>query len=161
MRNLDCECRQKIADWIEQGYQTDIALLENANQQVTDFIQYKYMQVATELKRDIRIFTLSNAGAFAILLLLSLVKPAALVHLFLPGMLLALSTLVCSYFYVFEQNWLLTIIHSDYLGFAYLGWLGFVFALFLDIGINHGRITTEILNTILQSLGQAATVLPC
>ena len=31
--------------------------------------------------------------------------------------------------YVFEQNWLLTIIHGDYLGLAYAAWLGVVFLL--------------------------------
>lgn len=161
MRNLDCECRRKVARWIESGFETDIRLLQAANTRITDFVQYKYLEVETELKRDIRIFTASNAAAFLLLLLLSFVNPKATAHLFLPGLLLAVSTLVCSYFYLFQQNWLLTIIHGDYLGFAYLGWLTVVFGLLCDIALNHGRITTEIINAFLNAIGSALSVVPC
>lgn len=161
IRNLDCECREKTAKWLKEGFETDIRFLQATNDRIVDFVQYKYTTVAHELKRDIRIFTASNAVAFLLLLLISFLKPRAMVHLFLPGVLLAVSTLVCSYFYVFEQNWLLTIIHSEYLGFAYLGWLGFVFLLFCDVVMNHARITTEIINAFLNAVGSALSVVPC
>lgn len=161
IRNLDCECRDRIARLLEEGFETRILLAEATNERVNDFIQYKYMELTAELKQDIRIFSGSNGAVFLILLLASLVKPRAVIHLFLPGVLLAASTLICSYFYIFEQNWLLTIIHSDYLGFAYLGWLGVVFLLLLDIVFNKGRVTTQILNTIFNAIGSAATIFPC
>lgn len=161
IRNLDCECRNRIARYLEEGFETRILLAEAANDRVTDFIQYKYLELTAELKQDIRVFTGSNGMAFLILLLASFVKPRAMTHLFLPGVLLAVSTLICSYFYVFEQNWLLTIIHSDYLGFAYLGWLGGVFLLLLDILFNRARVTSAILNAFLNAIGSALTVLPC
>jgi len=157
IRDLDCECRQKYADLFESGFKTDIGLLMLANDRIVDFIHSSYMDVATELKRDIRIFTASNAVVFLLLLLVSFLKPQAITHLFLPGILLAISTLVCSYFYIFEQNWLLTIIHSSYLGFAYLVWLGVVFLFLCDIVFNRGRVTTEILNAV----GSALSVVPC
>ncbi len=119
------------------------------------------MDVATELKRDIRIFTASNALVFILLLLVSFLKPQAITHLFLPGVLLVVSTLICSYFYIFEQNWLLTIIQNSYLGFAYLAWLGAVFLFLCDIVFNRGRITTEILNSLLNAIGSALSVVPC
>ncbi len=119
------------------------------------------MDVATKLKRDIRIFTASNAAVFILLLLVSFLKPQAITHQFLPGVLLAVSTLICSYFHIFEQNWLLTIIHSSYLGFAYLAWLGIVFLFLCDIVFNRGRITTEILNAIFNAIGSAFSVVPC
>ena len=119
------------------------------------------MDVATELKRDIRIFTASNAAVFILLLLVSFMKPQAMMHLFLPAVLLAVSTLVCSYFYIFEQNWLLTIIHSSYLGFAYLAWLGAAFLFLCDIVFNRGRITTEILNAFFSAIGSALSAVPC
>ena len=49
---------------------------------------------------------------------------------------------MCIYLYLFSQDWLLTIIHGDYVGFAYIGWLGAAFLLLLDIAINRGRVTT-------------------
>lgn len=161
VRDLDCECRQKWEDWYESGFNTNIALLQAANEQVSTFIHSSYMDVATELKRDIRIFTASNAAVFILLLLVSFLKPQAITHLFLPGTLLAVSTLICSYFYVFEQNWLLTIVYSSYLGFAYLAWLVIVFLFLCDIVFNRARVTTEILNAILNILGSAASVVPC
>lgn len=161
IRDLDCECRQKYADIFESGFKADIALLQAANDRIVDFIHSSYMDVATELKRDIRIFTASNAAVFLLLLLVSFLKPQAITHLFLPGIFLAISTLICSYFYIFEQNWLLTIIHNSYLGFAYLAWLGVVFLFLCDVVFNRGRVTTEILNAILNVIGSAASVVPC
>lgn len=161
IRDLDCECRDRIARFLEEGYQGQILMADAANDRIVEFIHYKYMELVSELKRDIRIFTASNGGAFLVLLLISFVKPRAIVHLFVPGVLLAASTIICSYFYIFEQNWLLTIIHSAYLGFVYLGWLGFVFLFLCDIVLNRGRVTTQILNAIGSMIGNAATVLPC
>lgn len=161
VRNLDCECREKWRDWFESGFNTNVALLRAANERISGFIHSTYMDVATELKRDIRIFTASNAGVFLLLLLVSFVKPQAMMHLFLPAVLLAVSTLVCSYFYIFEQNWLLTIIHNNYLGFVYLTWLGVVFLFFCDIVFNRGRITTEILNAFFNTIGSALSAVPC
>ena len=161
VRDLDCECRDKWEDWFESGFNTNIILLQAANEQVSSFIHATYMDVATELKRDIRIFTASNALVFILLLLVSFLKPQAITHLFLPGVLLVVSTLICSYFYIFEQNWLLTIIQNSYLGFAYLAWLGAVFLFLCDIVFNRGRITTEILNSLLNAIGSALSVVPC
>lgn len=161
VRDLDCECREKWEDWFESGLNANIALLQAANEQISSFIHSTYMDVATELKRDIRIFTASNAAIFILLLLVSFLKPQAMMHLFLPGVLLAVSTLICSYFYIFEQNWLLTIIHSSYLGFAYLAWLGVVFLFLCDIVFNRGRITTEILNAFFNAIGSALSAVPC
>ena len=161
IRNLDCECREKVASWLESGIESNIRLLQVANDSLTDFVQYKYMGVVAELKRDVRIFAASNAAAFLALLLVSFLKPGAVRHLFVPGLLLAASTLVCSWFYVFEQDWLMTIIHSDYLGFAYLAWLGVAFLFLCDIALNRGRVTTHIVNSILEAFGSAATLLPC
>lgn len=161
VRDLDCECRKKWEDWFESGLNRNVALLQAANEQISSFIQSTYMDVVTELKRDVRIFTASNAAVFVLLLLVSLMKPQAITHLFLPGLLLVISTLLCSYFYVFEQNWLLTIIHGSYVGLAYLGWLAAVFLFLCDIVFNRGRITTEILNAFLNAIGSAFSVVPC
>lgn len=48
----------------------------------------KYMEIATELKRDIRIFTGSSTIVLLFLLIVSFLKPKAITHLFLPGVLL-------------------------------------------------------------------------
>ena len=161
IRDLDCECRERLSQVLEETFRLDFLPLMAPEDQVFEFIQLNYAIVVNELKRDIRIFSASNAAVFILLLLVSFLKPQAITHLFLPGVLLGMSTLICSYFYIFEQNWLLTIIHSSYLGFAYLAWLGVVFLFLCDIVFNRGRITTEILNAIFNAIGSAFSVVPC
>ncbi len=161
IRDLDCECRTKYADRYKRGFEFDLSLLQAANDKIVETIQGGYLKVVADLKRDIRIFTSSNIAIFALLLLVSFLKPNARMHLMIPAALLTASTLICSYFYIFEQNWLLSIIHSDYVGYAYLGYLGFVSLFLADIIFNHARVTTKILNAILEALGSALSATTC
>jgi hypothetical protein len=162
IRDLDCECREKILDLLETGTAGHLLSLEAGSERLTAFIQSSYMEVATELKRDIRIFTATNAGAFILLLLVSLLKPQAVRHLFVPGLLLVVATVVCTYGYIFEQNWLLTVIYGSYLGYAYAAYLGVVFLFLCDIVLNRGRVTTRLANGVLDTFGGAvASLTPC
>ncbi|MBD5782319.1 hypothetical protein IEN85_22660 [Pelagicoccus sp. NFK12] len=161
IRDLDCECRDKWAEYYKRGFQFEMNLLQSANDKLVDFIHYKYTEIATNLKADIRIFTGSNFVIFLLLLLVSFAKPQAMAHLFLPGSLLTFTTLVCSYFYLFEQNWLLTIVYNDYTGFAYLVYLGVLFLTLCDIVFNRARVTTAILNALGSIVGSAASFSPC
>lgn len=161
IRDLDCACRARWAEWAESRHDARIQLLQQANRALVDFIQGTYARVVTDLKRDIRIFTGTNALLFLLLLATAFAKPRATAQLFVPGVLLAAATLLCSWFYVFEQDWLLTIIYGDYLGAAYLGYLCFVFALLCDIFMNRARVTTEVVNAMLGAIGKAATAVPC
>jgi hypothetical protein len=161
VRDLDCECRKKWLDTLEAGTRHRLLTLEAANQRLTEFIQGSYMKVATELKRDIRIFTATNAVMFLLLVLVSFLKPQAVRHLFAPGLLLGLATLLCAYLYVFEQNWLLTVINGSYLGFAYAGYLGVVFLFLCDIALNHGRVTTRLVNGAADAVGSVFSLVPC
>lgn len=161
IRNLDCECRARLAESGRERTEARIELLQRGGERLTGFIHATYAQVVADLKRDIRIFTGTNALVFLALLLVSFAKPRATVQLFVPGLMLAVATVICSYFYIFEQNWLLTIIYSNYLGLAYLGYLALVFAFLCDIALNRARVTTAIVNAILEALGRAATAAPC
>lgn len=161
MRNLDCECRKKHEERIKSGYESNIIFLENANQKLVEFMKVKYMEVSNKLKTDFRIFTGVNGSIFLLLLLISFIKPAGIKHLFLPGTLLFLSTSICSYFYLLEQNWFFTIIYNDYLGWGYLGWLSIAFAFLSDIVINSGRVTTAIINTLGEIFSFVGSVSPC
>jgi len=161
MRDLSCECRTQYEKQLERDTKAQILTLQNANEKLTEFMQYKYMEVANKLKTDLRIFTGSNVVIFMLLLIISFFKPQAIIHLFLPGILLVISTLVCSYFYLFEQNWFFTIIYDTYLGWGYLLYLGFVFGFLCDIVFNGAKITTEIINSVLEAIGSTLTVVSC
>ncbi len=136
VRDLDCDCRDKWAQWLEEDTHTRIRLLQRANQGITEFIQSTYAGVVHNLKHEIRIFTSANALVLLAILALVIWKPRASMQLFVPGILAITATLICSYFYIFEQNWLLAIIFNDYLGYTYFAYLAVVFALLCDIVLN-------------------------
>jgi hypothetical protein len=161
LRNLDCECRKKWESRIRDAMHLQITSLETARSRLIEFTQVKYMEIVHNLTSDVRIFLGVNSLVFLLLLLASIMKPLAVEHLFLPALLLLVSTLICSYFYLFEQNWFYTIIYNDYTGYGYLAYLAFVFAILCDITFNRARVTTEIINTCLQALGQAGNLAPC
>jgi len=164
MSDQSCECRKLYINRLKSDMDSKIFHLEEINKGLLDFMKGKYMEVVGNLVKDIRIFTLSNTLVFFILTLVSLLKPRAVAHLFLPAILLLLSTLICSYFYIFEQNWFYTLIYNDFVGYSYLAYLTVVFLFLCDIVFNSAQVTTAIINSILQSLGkilEAAPLSPC
>ena len=158
MRNLDCDCRNKYAQRIKTNTENRIVSLETTNAILLDFMKMKYMEVATQIKTDFRIFTGSNFIVFFVLLFVSFMKPKAITHLFWPSLLLVISTLICSYFYLFEQDWFFTIISNSYLGWGYLIYLGMVFAFLSDIAFNQAQITTTVINFILNAIGSVISI---
>lgn len=161
MRDLSCECRKKYAQHYKQEMEIQLGSLQLANDALLDFMKFKYMEVVAKLTQDLQIFTGTNLAVFVVLLLLSFVKPQAIVHLFFPAILLVISTVVCSYFYLFEQDWFFTIIYSNYIGFGYLTYVMGLFAVLSDISFNRAQVTTEIINGCLELVGSVESVSPC
>jgi hypothetical protein len=161
LRNLDCECRSFWEKKARDSIKFELASLETAKLKLVDFTQAKYMEIVEKLTLDVRIFVGANGAVFLFLMLASFLKPIAIKHLFLPSVLMLASTVLCSYFYIFEQNWFYTIIYNNYTGFAYIGYLTFVFTVLCDIVFNKAKVTTEIINTFLQTIGHAASLVPC
>jgi hypothetical protein len=52
-----------------------------------------------------------------------------------------------------------SIIHGNYPGFAYTGWLGVVFLLLCDVWLNRARVTTAIVDFVGQAVGSIASIL--
>lgn len=161
MSDLSCECRDTYAQRIKESMELRISNLAAANTKIVDFMKTKYMDVSSNLTQDLRIFAGSNLLMFMLLLFASLMKPRAVIQLFVPGLLLATSTIVCSYFYLFEQNWFFTIIYNDFLGFWYLAYVVALFLWLCDVVFNKARVTTRIVNYALQFVGSALHAVPC
>jgi hypothetical protein len=154
---LDDTARARLARSLEQGRFDSVISLTAVNEKLIDVIQGNYLRVVGELKRDLRIFTATNGFCFLLLLLATFLRPESTKLLFAPALVLALAVLFCSYAYVFDQNWLLTIIYSDYLGFAYFGYLALAFLFLCDILLNQGRATARLAEA---TMGTAASVMP-
>ena len=156
MRNVSCECRQKIEVRIREGLQGAIDHAAKAQELLTSLIRTRYMEIAEKLTREFRIFTGSNALVFAVLALAAYAKRGAGVLLIPPALLLVIAAGIDGYLYIFSQNWLHTIVFSDYTGFATVAYMGVVFAFLCDVAFNRGRMTVNLLNAI----GNVA-VAPC
>ncbi len=156
MSDLSCECRKKYSAMIKENFLFNITSLNHYNERLTDFMKGKYMDVSQKLKKDFRIFTGANALVFLLLIVVSFIKPKAAKHLLLPGFLLLVSSLVCSYFYLFQQNWFFTIIYDSYVGWFYLIYFGVVFAVLCDIVLNRGKITTAVLDNTIGAISDVS-----
>lgn len=162
VRDPHCPCRLMLADLIQAGAESRLTRLALDNEQLVAFIQTSYLRRVQALKQEIRVFTGINAACFLFLLVLSFAKPAASRHLLFPGVLMLIATVFCAWLYVTSQDWLLAIVHGNYVGWAYAGWLGLVFLFLCDIALNRGRVTTRIANGAIQGLGSAASSFtPC
>jgi len=161
MCGYDCEKKKALAQSITTGYLDRLKNLQIAQNTLGDIVKGKYVEIITNLKFDLRIFLGINGIMFLVLLSVSFVKPQAIAHLFLPGMLLLLSTVISSAIYLFGQDWFYTLLYNDYMGFGYLVYIGVIFGALLDIVLNKARVTTEIINFIGNAIGSAVSVVAC
>lgn len=158
MADPKCPCRK----WTPEPLRNVLlAMLADATQmqdRLAGLIKTKYLEVEAQLTREFRIFAGTNALAFVLLTLAVLIRRRAGLHFLPVGLMLFLATLVTSYFYLFNQNWLHTIVFGDYVGFAYAAYLAFVFACLWDILLNYARITAAVLDAIFGAIFHVA---PC
>lgn len=161
MQNLDCECRKKIETSISDGFKLQIGAASLATERLNTLIRTKYMETAGKLTREFRIFTGTNTLVFALLAFAALIKKRAGFHLVLPATVLLIAAGLTAWLYLFNQNWLHTLVFNDYVGFAYIGYLGIVFAFLSDILFNRAQITTTLVNRLLDVVGSSMSVVPC
>jgi len=161
MTNLDCEYRQKYKGMFHHFITTKITDLKTATKKLETFMTQKYMFVVQNIVKDFRIFLGSSFFVLLTMLLLLFTKPQVSMQVsILAGLMLA-STAISSYFYLFKQNWFYTIIYNDFIGYAYLMYLGIIFLFLCDIIFNKARVTTEIVNALLNALGSSVSAVSC
>jgi hypothetical protein len=161
MCGYDCEREKALAQSITTGYLDRLKSINIAQDTLGDLIKGKYIEIVGNLKFDLRIFLGSNFAMFLILLVVSFAKPRAMAHLFLPGLLLVLATMISSAIYIYGQDWFYTILYNDYMGFGYLVYISIIFGVLVDIALNKARVTTEVINGIANAVGSALSVVPC
>ena len=72
----------------------------------------------------------------------------------LPAVVLLGAAAVTGALYLFNQNWLHTIVYNDYVGMAYLVYLAAVAVALTDIVFNKARVTTRLLNLAFDAVDQ-------
>ena len=156
MQDASCECRRRIAQLIEEGARKRAASISDAEQTLRHVAETAYASVSRQWLREFRIVTGTNAAAFALLTLIAWWRPRAAIQLTVPALLILVAVGVTGYGYLFAQDWLHTLLFSDYVGLGYVAWLAGVTALLGDIVLNRARVTTNVLNGLF-----GAITVPC
>jgi hypothetical protein len=157
----DCRAQEILEAELLKAYDGIQLRLKPGFDTLRGMVAAKYHAVFDELRRDIKIFLSANLLVLATALILALVKGRAARHLAPVSILMTIATLLTTYWYVFGQNWILTIITSDYFGWSYLVFNAVVLALLLDIALNHARVISGILNTFAELFRWDTVWLPC
>jgi hypothetical protein len=161
MSNADCECRKRLAQLAVNAQKDRIADLTQVRERLASLIESAYASVSAQLLRELRIFAGSNALAFAALGAVTYARRGAALQLVLPAFVLLGALTATSVIYLFNQDWLHTIVYSDYVGFAYLGYLALASALLADVVFNRARVTTKAVNAIFSAVGSVLHASPC
>ncbi len=163
MQDNECECRERMAQTLSTianiSAKLHISSLEKAEPQLQRLIEGNYGAIVSDLMRDLRIFSGTNLVAFISVLLLSFLKPGFLRQLFVPGLLLAIASIVASIIYVFGQNWFFALLYNNYVGMAYMVWITVIYGFLCDIALFNARITSAIVEGVVSALPHALN--PC
>ena len=161
MGNIDCECRKAIEKSMTGILERRVTDLSRVNERLELLIRTQYMGVAESLTREFRTFTGANALVFSLLAFAALLRRRAGLQLVLPTVVLLGAGGLVGYLYLFHQNWLHTILFSDYVGFGYFIYLALAVALLADIVFNRARVTTRLLNAAFSAVGSTLQAVPC
>jgi hypothetical protein len=158
---LDCERRDEAAKAVTAFYQSTIARHGLALDRMRNLIEGEYYAVMKALRDDLKIFSGSSFVALSFAFLLSIFRGNAAAHLLPFSIALSAATLIAVYWYVFGQDWVMTMIYSTYWGWAYPVVLSVIAVFLVDIAVNRARITTIVLNVIGNGLGGSVHLIPC
>jgi hypothetical protein len=161
MLDADCPCRQRIAAYVRGMQHERLASLILVRERLTTLVESAYASVSRELRREFRIFTASNAIAFGLLAVTAVMRRRANLQLLLPALVLVGAVFLTGGLYLFNQDWLHTIVFGDYLGLGYAAWLASVALLLADIVLNRARLSTRAVNIVLNLFGAAAHAVTC
>jgi hypothetical protein len=157
----DCPCRARLKETALGLTAAHLERLTDAKERLEALVASSYAQARSLLLRDIRIFAGTNALAFAILALVVWFRRQAGLQSLLPAVVLGGSVAIAGSAYLFNQDWLHTLLFSDYVGYGYSAWMLALVALLADIVFNHARVTTELVNAAGSALGYAIHAVPC
>jgi hypothetical protein len=161
MLDADCPCRQRLRALQRVADRNALVAQLQVRERLTAFVEATYASVSQSLIREFRIFTGSNAVAFALLALVAFARKRAKLQLLLPAIAIVGAVGVAGSLYLFNQDWLHTIVFGDYLGWGYAIYLSGLALMLGDILVNRARLTTQIVNGLLLLFGAVASATPC
>lgn len=161
MLDASCECRKRLAKYAQIAEGEQLSSLQLVRGKLVGLIESTYSSVTSNLMREFRVFTASNGLAFALLAVVTFFRRGAALQLLLPAVVLLGAVFITGSLYLFNQNWLHTIVYGEYVGLAYASYLAGVALLLADVIFNRARVTTRLVNVAFQAFGSAASAVPC
>lgn len=158
---LDCERREQARQAIETAFESAIVRYGFALDRVEALVLGEYDEVMNELRYDLSIFTGSNGIALLFAFLLTIFRGRAAKHLLPIALVLTGTTLLMSYWYVFGQDWVMTVIFNNYWGWAYSAVLAILCGFMIDIAANKARVTSFVFNGVGNAFGSGISFVPC
>lgn len=154
--DADCECRRRLAERMELGEAAQLSSLTQVQAQLQGLIEHAYASATGQLMREFRIFTGANALVFAVLALAAGWRRLAATQLLLAAAVLVGAAGLTAGLYLFEQNWLHTVVFNDYVGWAYASYLGVAVVGLADVLLNRARVTRVVADAIGQVVSSVA-----
>ena len=158
---LDCERRDEAAAAVRGFFEGSLERYGFALDRLSDLVEGEYDEVMDELRIDLKIFSGSNAVALCFAFLLSVFRGRAAAHLLPISICLTVSTVIAVLWYWQGQDWITSILYSEYWGWSYSIVLGGLSLLMVDIAANKSRVTSTVMNWIGSVFGGAFSFVPC
>jgi len=153
----ECGSEPAIADEVRAGLTRALESLGVTLDRVESWARGRYGSLVDELIADVRIVTATNAVMFGLAAAALRWGSAKKVTLSVAGILFATSVLA-SFFYVFAQDWLMTLLFASYVGTAYLIWVAAIAAVLADCTFNRGRIVMAVLDAFARAADGAVHI---
>ena len=158
---FDCERRVQAEEAVQVFFESQIERYGVALDRLESIVGGEYDRVMQEIRTDLSIFSFTNLVAMAMALLLAVFKGRAAAHLLPFSIGLSLTTFVTMVWYLFGQDWMMTVLFSDYWGWSYAALLSVLAAFMVDIAINKARVTTVVFNMIGNAVGSTFQFVSC
>lgn len=142
----DCKEQDAITKSVKEIWQSRLAQIGVGYSTTKELIQGHYARILKELRADISLFFLTQSVLLGLASLIALFDRRAGIHTAFVAAILLTSAGLCGIWYVFGQDWLWSIIFSDYWGIGYPIFSGFLAFLLADITWNRGRVTSAVFN---------------
>lgn len=148
MGDSACPCRRAVAEIIRDLPQSEIRQLDKVNARLTAMIESKYRDVAGALLQEVRVFSAANGAVFFLLGLIAWCWKRPALQLLAPAFVLVAAVGLTGSIYIFNQDWLQTILLGDYVGVWYVPYLLLALGFMSDVVFFRGTVTSKVINMV-------------
>jgi len=149
----DCSDETEMASLVRDIVRERIRSLEVGLDRLQQWAQGRYDELVGEILHDLRIFAGTNTLMFFLAFIGAFSARASPRVLTIVSAALIAGAVVGTLLYVFAQNWLQTLIFSDYVGTSYIVWVGLILGVELDLLLNRGRLVDGFVNLVGGAIG--------